>query len=287
MYNKKFYTEALLLTRSYYPEELQSWIVWYFEILKIDHVVLFDNDSPIDISSIIRPYEDRIEYYTIHGWPNQHKLYTDYQKDSKAQWTIAIDDDEYLYLSDKYKYSINEFVSYMDTKYQKNMIYPLWLNLLSKESLASHNDLYFNTHTYFSYRAYNKIKMRYSNGNMYGKCFTNNNYSYDYVNRNYGCHHIPKCLDGSDEAIVPDGIATKTDRVYRPGYIPDCFIAHYQFKTRADWIRKCNNHLVISGKCTLSGSKDVYDLLYSYNDLFTQCTLVKDLWCMYNTNHKI
>ena len=177
----KYFTEILLLTRSYYPEELQSWIVWYLDILKADHIVLFDNDSPIDIPSIIKPYTDRIEYHSIQGWPNQHKLYTDYQKESKSQWTIALDDDEYLYLSDKYHHSINEFVSIMDSLYHKNMIYPLWLNMLSEDVLKNHTDLYLNTHTYFSYRAYNKIKMLYCNGNMYGKCFTNNSYSYDYV----------------------------------------------------------------------------------------------------------
>ena len=278
---KKYFSEIVLLTRSYYPEELQCWIQWHLDILHFDHIVVFDNESPIDIPSIIRPYRDKIEYHYIQGWPNQHRIYTEYSKESQSQWMIALDDDEYLYLSSMYNHSVQTFLEYFADKYKKNMIYPLWLNMLSKDKLVHRASLYINSHTFFSYRAYWNISRHYSNGNMLGKCFINTDYEYDYIDSVTPCHHIPRCLNGDDEAVVPDGTFTKSDRVYRPGYIPDCFIAHYQFKTKEDWIRKCNNQLVSTDKSTLSNKEYLYDLLYSYNNLFRPCTLVKDLWQSY------
>lgn len=279
---KKYFSEIVLLTRSYYPEELQCWLQWYLDILHIDHIVIFDNESTIDVKSIIELYSDKIEYHYIHGWPNQHRIYTEYSKESQSQWMVALDDDEYLYLSDKYNYSIQKFLEYFSTKYHKNKIYPLWLNMLSKDPIEKREDLYINTHTCYSYRAYLNISKQYSNGNMLGKCFINTDYEYTYIDSVTPCHHIPRCLNGDDEAVVPDGTFTKSDRVYRPGYIPDCFIAHYQFKTKVDWIRKCNNQLVSTDKWTLKGREGIYDLLYSYKDLFTECSLIKDLWKSYN-----
>ena len=280
---KKYFSEILLLTKSYYPEELQCWIQWYLDILGFDHIVIFNNESPIDIESVISPYKDKIELFSISCWPNQHKLYTDYSKESKSQWMIPFDDDELLYLSDHYNHSVTNFIEYFSGKYHKNMIYPLWLNMLSKNPITSKEDLYINTHTFFSYRAYGKISLHYSNSNVLGKCFINTDYEYNYIDSVTPCHHIPRCLNGDYEAVVPDGTFTKTDRVYRPGYTPNCFIAHYQFKTKSDWVRKCNNQLVSTDKCTLFGRKGVYDLLYSYKDLFTECTLVKDLWEKYKS----
>ena len=54
----KYFTEILLLTRSYYPEELQSWIVWYLDILKILSIDsnLFANSTYIIAKAIKAKY---------------------------------------------------------------------------------------------------------------------------------------------------------------------------------------------------------------------------------------
>ena len=102
MMSKKYVTEVLLLTRSYHSDELECWLEWYINILGVDHISLFDNESTIDVQGIISKYKDKVSYRSISGWPNQHKLYSDYIKESEAQWVIPLDDDEFLYIGNKY-----------------------------------------------------------------------------------------------------------------------------------------------------------------------------------------
>ena len=117
----KYFSEVMLLTKSDYPEELDCWLHWYLNILGFDHIVIFDNESPIDIQSVISKFpQDKIEYRFIPGWPNQYKLYTDYLKESKAQWVIPLDDDEFLYIGERYNYNIKDLIIAISSQYHRN-----------------------------------------------------------------------------------------------------------------------------------------------------------------------
>ena len=149
---KKYNSEVILLTKNDHIDELECWIEWHSNVVKFDHIVVLDNESTIDAKQICdklnKTNNNKIEYCRIEGWPDQYKLYNDYINKSQSQWILTIDDDEYLYIGDKYNGNVNDFLSEMSIQYHTNKIYALWLNLMSKDEIQTKQDLYINTHTY-------------------------------------------------------------------------------------------------------------------------------------------
>ena len=281
--SKKYLTEALLLTRSYYPDELECWLEWYLNILGFDHIVIFDNDSTIDVQEIIKKYKDRVSYRFLSGWPNQHKLYSDYIKESESQWLIPVDDDEFLYIGDKFNGSVKEFIQTMYSTYNKNKYYSLWVCMVSKEPMEKREGLFINTQDHYSYEAFYNLRRYWGIDNRLGKCFVNTDYSYVYGNHSIA-GHIPECLDGDNTTVLVNGNTTNGDWVIKDNedINKDCFIAHYHTKSKEDWIIKCNRCSVRTGKSLLSPrSLSVYDRLYQNKALFKPCTLLKDRWNNY------
>ena len=274
--NNKYFSEIVLLTRSYYIEELECWLKWHLDILGFDHIVLFDNESLIDIPKIIEKYKDRVSYHFIQGWPDQHTLYTNYAKQSESQWLITLDDDEYLYVSPKYKGSVHFLLDSLYSQYHKNKYYPLWVNMISKEPMEKREGLFLLSHTYYSYEAFYSLRCVWGKDNRLGKCFINTDFTYQYGKGLSG--HIPKCIDGDDDTLLINGSKTKIDLVDNTAINKDCFIAHYQMKSKEDWIRKCNGLSVKSGKCYINISKTFYDRVFKYKNNFKLCTLLVDLF---------
>lgn len=277
----QYSTEILLLTRSIHPEELYCWLIWHLNILHFDHVVLFDNESPIDVNSVISKFpKEKIEYYYIKGWPNQYKLYNEYLKSPKAQWTIALDDDEYLYLSDLYNSNIHSFIESLTESYKDtNKFYILWTNMFSKEPIEEYSELFINTHTYYSYDACRLIKGVWPEDNGWGKTLINNNFSYIYTSeKNLG--HIPTCVNGNDKNIlVRNGAEINSAHLNTfiiNNLYPHAFIAHYQYKNKKDWKLKCNTQIATHPTFTIKNKINVYSNLYDHKSLFQSCTLLKE-----------
>jgi hypothetical protein len=274
-----YFSEVLLLTKSEYPDELECYIEWYLDILGFSHVVVFDNESSIDVPKIVSKYPKiKVEYFSIFGWPNQYKLYTEYLKNTKAQWSIALDDDEFLYISDKYNNNIESYITNLDQKYKCNKYYIPWVNLFSANYLLDHRDLYFNTHTYYSYEALHCIANYWVQGNCFGKCLINNQYNYEYNNF---LKHIPKCLNGNNKTVLTTTGQYIQNYLIRPDsntVNSDCYIAHYQFKNKKDWIKKCN--WVLADFPISLGRKyeNVYDKLYQYTNFFRPLSVIQNKW---------
>lgn len=290
--SKKYFSEILLLTKSLYADELQCWLEWHLNILGVDHIVLFDNESIIDVSQVIKSFpQDKIEYHYIQGWPDQYALYNNYLKKTEAQWVIPLDDDEYLYLSDTYK-NINQFIISLQDRYHRNMFYILWVNMLSGDKIYNHSDLYINTHTYYSFEACRKIAGSWSRDDGWGKCLFNLDQEYSFRTEKH-TGHIPLCTNGDNTVVLVNGTATniinprsihsdhlfyrKNERVFNK----DCFIAHYHYRTKEDWVRKCNTWDVSSLHIHLQDKVYVYDKIYEYRSEFLPCVLLKDRWKSY------
>jgi len=94
--NKKYFSEILLLIKANNEKDFKDWIHWHLDTLKFEHLVVFDNESSINVKNIC-DNDYRIEYHYISGFPDQYKIYNQYvNNESNALWVFPIDDDEYL-----------------------------------------------------------------------------------------------------------------------------------------------------------------------------------------------
>jgi hypothetical protein len=86
-----------LLTKATRSEDIVLFCRYYIK-LGFDHIVIWDNESPADLSAL----EDHplIEVRRVAGWPNQNKIFTEFSREAagKHSWMYLTDDDEYLYL---------------------------------------------------------------------------------------------------------------------------------------------------------------------------------------------
>lgn len=273
----------MLLTKSYYVDELECWLRWHLNILQFDHVVIFDNESTINVNKILNKFpKNKIEYHFIQGWPDQFTLYNNHTKASKSQWIIPLDDDEYLYIGKEFNYSINEYISFLQKRYPSHMYYILWNNLMSKEPIQEKKELFINTHTYYSYKLLNRLYYYWPQDNGWGKCLINNNYKYNYFYlKNGSTGHIPLCLNNHSQTLLVNGKFVHREHINYPSeslFLQDCFIAHYQYKTKNDWILKCCSQRVNRKEESIVNKKKIYDMLYSKNYTMTECSLLKELW---------
>lgn len=281
MFEYTYFSEVMLLTRSDYPDELECWLEWYLNILGFDHIVLFDNESQINIQSVLSKFpKEKIEYLYIKGWPNQYVLYTEYLKQSKANWVIALDDDEYLYIGERFNHNIKCLIEYL-SQYEKNKIYLLWVNMFSPQYLKKRNGVYIKSHTAYSYNACRRLYSSWPQDNGWGKCLINNQFNYEYSHQS-NSGHIPECLNGDNTTILYDGTEIKGGHVDSVNSIQeDCFIAHYQFKSDYDWEQKCIRPLADTQKRNIQSRKHVYRNLYDYSSTFKECVLLKELYIKY------
>lgn len=287
--------EVLLFTKSDYENELRCWLDWHLNIIGFNHVMIFDNESNVDIKSIIADYpEGSIDYKYVsgNGKSQQYSLYTEYLKTTKYEWSIALDDDEYLYISKDFNYSIHSLIDSIQTKFgnKYNKYYILWINMFSKEPISSHSDLYINTHTCYSYKVCNIIKNLWSEDNGYGKCLIHNLVQHFY-SRQEVYTHIPKSISSNNETILvykdlSDVIKIKHHYQNNVTLNPnaDCFIAHFQYKSLNDWYIKCSRARVYGN---MFAKKSVYNILYKYKMLFKPLMLLKDRWDEFCKSKKV
>lgn len=114
--DKKFISEIILVVSTNDLYNFKYWLYWHINIIKFDHAIIIDNDSSVDLRSECLKY-DNVEYIKKPGSISQSELYTYYVNSSKAYWCICLDDDEFLYISDKYNNSINHFIKLFTHEY--------------------------------------------------------------------------------------------------------------------------------------------------------------------------
>lgn len=285
-------SELILITRHYHEDELRCWLNWHLNIIHIDKILVLDNESHIDVKTICDSFpNDRVKYCFIKGdGVDQYEVYNSYlsELDTDSNWVMALDDDEFLYIGEKYHHNVNEMLKDFYEKYHCNKCYAQWINLYSKHKMEEKTDLYINTHTYYSFEAAQKLIATFKNGcNRYGKCFFRNEDGLKYIYRRCTGRwvgHSPKCLNGDDTLRLVSGEILESDWVNFNNEInTNCFIAHYQFKNKRDWRIKCLRPLIANPRVATNkeNMQFVYDYLYKFSYMFKSCALLKDLYNSY------
>lgn len=139
---KLYNTELILITNSNNLKELLYWLYWHINVIGFEHVVLIDNSKENLIQPFISKFGNSITYIKKPGVISQCEIYNYYVKNSKSKWVLPLDDDEYLYISDKFDHSINTFIKKNDLpvyKYAFN-----WHMMFNDTIIEKNNDFYVN-----------------------------------------------------------------------------------------------------------------------------------------------
>lgn len=133
----RFKTEAILLTKYLDALDMVEWIDHHLNVVKFDHIHVFDNTSNSDIKGVCDSYNevygDKISYQKVYGHPRQYRLYDAYINNiSDAEWVMPIDDDEYLDIGNFD--SVYDAIKYYDNKLPHMMILGVrWKHLFPKK----------------------------------------------------------------------------------------------------------------------------------------------------------
>jgi hypothetical protein len=105
--------EAMCLTKYLDANSLKEWIDHHLGI-GFDHIHIFDNESTYECKAICDTYGDKVSYDFISGYARHYKLYDDYVNSDrcKAEWIMAIDDDEYLSLNQNMCANLNDCIAW-------------------------------------------------------------------------------------------------------------------------------------------------------------------------------
>ena len=67
MVEKKFFTEVVLLTKSYNLQDFKDWMHWHLDIIGFQRCHVFDNESSVDIKSECQKYGNRVTLDILDG----------------------------------------------------------------------------------------------------------------------------------------------------------------------------------------------------------------------------
>lgn len=257
-------TEVVLLTKSYNLQDFKDWLHWHLDIIKFDHIHVFDNESLIDIKSICDSYDHRVSYEKIIGWPDQYALYNRYiNNESKAWWVLPIDDDEFLYVDKKYLHNINNFIS-QNEFINKNNIHKLcigWRNLFPQTFIESRTKPIIENAIAWSDEAC-KI---WQSGNCPVKTLVWTGQQYDWVDRD-GFHktHNPFTVGKNEQSYTLNGeIILHSKQSYPTRGTEPLILYHYQYKSNNEWVWKCKNRKSPGSKKFFKDYPHIYKNLYN------------------------
>ena len=283
MVEKKFFTEVVLLTKSYNLQDFKDWMHWHMDIIGFQRCHVFDNESSVDIKSECQKYGDRVTYELVNGWPNQYALYNRYiNNESPAWWVLPIDDDEFLYVSDKYKNNINVALLALQKKYPDMVKLSMsWKNMFPLEFTKTRTKSLIENAIGWSDKASEALFKEWRQDNRWIKTFANTMYQW-YWGKPYNGGHNPS-VQGSNERLVSfmaDGTLVENcaDSVYPPKTNIDMFVAHYQFKSDDEWRNKCTTRKSAANLSFNKNHPHVYSHLYQHTNCFNKDYRLVTLW---------
>lgn len=236
MSNKCYLTEVVLLTKSYNLQDFKDWLHWHLDIVGFNHAHIFDNESSVDIKSVCDSYGDKVTYELVKGWPNQYALYNRYiNNESPAWWVLPIDDDEYLWM--KNFTNVNDMIMFYQDKWKDMTKLSIrWKNMFPSKVDDERNGQSLMDFCKNSNENWAKAM---DGGNLPVKTFVRTSKKLDYSLVSNETHNP---VNG-DLSYMCNGARLKGNW-FRTGPFndEDLKILHYQFKSKKEWITKCNRN---------------------------------------------
>ncbi len=239
MVSKIYFNEVVLLTKSYNLQDFKDWLHWHLDIIGFDHAHIFDNESSVDIKTVCDSYCERVSYELVKGWPNQYALYNRYINDeSKAWWVLPIDDDEFLYVSDKYDNNITDCLLEVNTIHKDwNKIAVGWRNMFPTKYTENRLD----DHIILNATGWSdKASEIWQVGNRPVKSFVLTTCKYEWSDRIGHSTHDPLVNGKYLPGHTIDGKQVKNSWQDTPtNSEADMILYHYQFRCNEEWKYKC------------------------------------------------
>ena len=258
-------SQIVLLTKSYNLQDFKDWLHWHLDIIGFDCAHIFDNESSVDIASVCKSYGSRVTYERICGFPKQYELYNRYiNNSSPAWWVLPIDDDEYLYISEVYNHSINDFlVAMYRTNPGWNKICVGWRNLFplhyTKDRIDAHRVL--NAIGWS-----NEASALWQAGNRPVKTMVKMTHKYEWSDR-LGHHTHDPLIDGVPiDGYTLDGNIVHNSWQKKPtSSNVDIVLFHYQFVSDTEWTYKCTKRKSAATKRDWKNHPEIFAKLYHYS----------------------
>lgn len=266
----KYNSEVILVTNCINLKNVLLFLFWHLYIIKFDHIVVFDNSDIGILEKYITLFDNKITYIKKPGVISQSDCYNAYLKISNAKWILPIDDDEFLYISDKYNNNINTYLTFITENYPAAKYSFNWRMYYSIKDVAPDaDDFYismfqdmFYCHNYMAISPQKLISCNHV------KTIINTDYPHLYLNDNGG---IKQYIELELKKRLPYNVITPMGSTHNPitklngmfyhainteTYLEnidyyyddsmheiknDVYLAHFHYKTINEYIKKCKN----------------------------------------------
>lgn len=246
--NKIYLSEVILLTKSYNLQDFKDWLHWHLDVVRFDHVHIFDNESPVDIKTVCESYGEKVSYELVKGWPNQYALYNRYiNNESKAWWVLPIDDDEYLWM--KNFTDVNDMLLDYYEKWPDMLKLSIrWKNMFPENPLASREKISLMD---FCKNSNERWASYMPAGNKPVKTFLKTTRRWTHTIKD---GHNPNL---SIQSYLCNGNKIKGNLYNGPDTDNDLKLLHFQYKSKDEWINKCRTRFdAVNKKNGLYNSKN-------------------------------
>jgi hypothetical protein len=229
-------TEVIMLTKSYNLQDFKDWMHWHLDVIKFDCCHIFDNESSVNIKSVCDSYGDRVTYEKIIGTPYQYEYYTKYiNNECRAWWVLPIDDDEFLWM--KNFDNVDDMILYYQSKWPDMVKFSMrWKNMFPKDAQAKRGNqslMDFNT------EANENWAKLFDGGNKAVKTFVKTTGKVEYSKAKENQTHNP--ILNNQMSYMCNGERLKGNWYLGPYTDNDVRLLHYQYKSKDEWVWKCNN----------------------------------------------
>lgn len=241
---KKFFTEVVVLTKSYNIFDFKDWLDYHLNELKFDHCHVFDNESFVDVEKLCSSFQEKITYEKIIGWPNQYALYNRYlNNETRAEWVLTIDDDEFLWMKN-FKH-VNDMIYHYQQKWPDMVKLSVrWKSMFpnnpNEERKTSLMDFCKNDNE--------KLADLFPGGNKPVKTFVKTDSKIEFSILKQNQTHNP-IVDGKPSYMC-NGEKFFGNWFYGPYTDNELRLLHYQYKSKKEWEWKCLNRISASDKTT-------------------------------------
>lgn len=260
------FSEVILFVKTDRYFDLIEWINYYNKI-GFDHIVIYDNESSINIRNICKSYN--IEYHKITGFINQSALMKEHYNNTLADWIYFADLDEFLWFDQKKYKNINDAITKKSEELNTDIIGIYWIKISNYRAIKSRADSADTT----------QIKtFKYINPLFEHESWLKLIYKTNKQIDNFNVHYI------TPYNLIKT-VSNNTDFIIKKyNYLNDDFlIYHYFFRSYDEYYYKLFNTVHINKNVILNKLYNIKDFTFDeYNFLVNEQQYIKYTNNIYN-----